>query len=445
MRTWFAVTIGSGTSSTTMCLSPLRSSCFIDNVEEAICQLRESLCLSLEHTRRSPFDGVDVGSQIFAVASRATAAAVGPDVIILDLVIPNALKVNCADILKGDIALGPAFAAHDGVIGELIAREATVKHTRWTLALRLIGAIRSAASRCYLVCPRAHEVVGENKIGDLRARRRGANIEQHIGSERGVVVDGHVVQRRYLNDYCGEGAEALIGRWIDIFKNVVMDAVAAAIRGSAAAVRADIGNHKPARHVHDAVIANGHVRDAAQRTDVWALILWRQQDGESILTEASPGVFHHIAFQQNSLSIFQFKVILHDERVTIASSYEIGLFRLPVHRPEHVIAPQLDIGGDQRRWSTAKDNVFRRCLEKIIDDLVGPHRIIPVAAADGLRIGAGAGLRDAVEVGEERIYNRNVGTASQLDTPGSFLLSESMDPHAIKDQMVSRRLGRQRN
>src|SRR5207249_6547626 len=31
----------------------------------------------------------------------------------------------------------------------------------------------------------------------------------------------------------------------------------------------------------------------------WALILWRQQDGESILTEASPGVFHHIAFHQN--------------------------------------------------------------------------------------------------------------------------------------------------
>src|SRR5438132_14313720 len=100
MRTWFAVTIGSGTSSTTMCLSPLRSRCFIDNVEEAICQLRESLCLSLEHTRRSPVDGVDVGSHISAVPSRATPAAAAADVILLGLAIPNALNLNAADIIK---------------------------------------------------------------------------------------------------------------------------------------------------------------------------------------------------------------------------------------------------------------------------------------------------------------------------------------------------------
>src|SRR5438132_11434792 len=111
MRTWFAVTIGSGTSSTTMCLSPLRSSCFIDNVEEAICQLRESLCLSLEHTRRSPFDGVEVGSQIFAVASRATAAAVGPEMVIHDLVPANGAKADARYVIHSDVSLGKSSSA----------------------------------------------------------------------------------------------------------------------------------------------------------------------------------------------------------------------------------------------------------------------------------------------------------------------------------------------
>src|SRR5439155_26338308 len=116
MRTWFAVTIGSGTSSTTMCLSPLRRSCFIDNVEEAICQLRESLCLSLEHTRRSPFDGVDVRSQIFAVASCTTAAAVGPEMVINDLVPANGGKADARYVFQSNVALGKSASVHNRIM-----------------------------------------------------------------------------------------------------------------------------------------------------------------------------------------------------------------------------------------------------------------------------------------------------------------------------------------
>ena len=69
-----------------------------------------------------------------------------------------------------------------------------------------------------------------------------------------------------------------------------MDAVTAAISGSAASVRADIGNHKPARHVRHPVVADGHVGDTAKRADIWALVFRGQHHGEAVLGKASPAV-----------------------------------------------------------------------------------------------------------------------------------------------------------
>src|SRR5689334_5208359 len=59
-------------------------------------------------------------------------------------------------------------------------------------------------------------------------------------------------------------------------------------------------------------VAQSHVLHDAQGTLV-VLILRGNEDLKTSLREASPRVFEHIAFYQNSGSILKFEVVLNDE------------------------------------------------------------------------------------------------------------------------------------
>src|SRR5579864_4182953 len=92
------------------------------------------------------------------------------------------------------------------------------------------------------------------------------------------------------------------------------------------------------------VIADGHIRDLANRADTGATrILWRQQDSETYLRETTPTVLHNVAIDQNALRVFQFEEIFYNERIPVCSPHESALPFHPGERLEHVILSNLNI------------------------------------------------------------------------------------------------------
>src|SRR6202521_2411085 len=152
--------------------------------------------------------------------------------------------------------------------------------------------------------------------------------------------------------------------------------------------------------MRDAYIADGDVGYLTKRTNVSAaqgvLILGGEQNGIAGLAEASPGVLHEIRLNQHANRIFEFQVILDDERIAIRSADEVRTALHPLPRLPEVIVQDFNVGGGQGSLSTAEHDGLTRGLQEIVLDLEGARRVVAVAAGDGMRVGARAGHRDAM-------------------------------------------------
>ena len=142
------------------------------------------------------------------------------------------------------------------------------------------------------------------------------------------------------------------------------------------------------------------------------------------------------SFEKKPLSVFKFEKIFDDERLARASSDKAGLAEFPDQRLEKVIVPNFDVGRGDGRGSAAKKDVFARGFEKIVGDLVRAPGEVSAAAADRLRVGAGARDRNAVKIGEERVDDRDAGGACQEQAACSFVLRSAVHPDAVENDVV---------
>src|ERR1700675_1857095 len=122
--------------------------------------------------------------------------------------------------------------------------------------------------------------------------------------------------------------------------------------------------------MRDAYIADGDVGDLTQRTNVGAtvsvLIFGGEQNAIAGLAEASPGVLHEIRLDQHANRIFDFQVILDDERIAIRSADEVRTALHPLPRLPEVIVQDFNVGGGQGRPSTAEHDGLPRGLPEIV-------------------------------------------------------------------------------
>src|SRR5438093_6930670 len=126
----------------------------------------------------------------------------------------------------------------------------------------------------------------------------------------------------------------------------------------------------------DLVVADYHIRHSAIRAPV-RLILGGQKNGKTGLAEAAPTVLQHIAFEKNTLCILQFKVIFYYERPAGNTGYKARLSLLPDQWLEEMIATDLNICRRSRSRTSAKQDVFARSFQKIVQDLIRATGILP--------------------------------------------------------------------
>src|SRR5207244_9315146 len=180
--------------------------------------------------------------------------------------------------------------------------------------------------------------------------------------------------------------------------------------------------------------AERHVGDPAGVACRGPWIIRGEQDGESLLAESSPAVLHHIAFQQHTFGVFQCGIILNDEGVPVAATNELAMPWHPVHWPEQMVVPDFDICCGQSCGTAAEDDIFSRRLQKIVDDLVRTHRLVPISSGNRLRVSAGSAHGNAVKISKERIHYRNVGSFPKVNAASYYLLHKHMDPHTAEGQ-----------
>src|SRR5215469_250521 len=437
-RTWWGVTTGSGTSSTTICFRPLRRSCFM-NPKTADRLSQDSRALL--HSRSVGLDGINVGTRVSAATGRTLEPARRKQAVVPASAV---IEVDEADILRTShrvIALGPPAPANDDVVFEGVGGKAVVHDAFWSFSVVSERAILRTAARTYdLDSPGRGDAVGEGKIEHFVFRERPTHDEEYLWRKGGDVIHFHVVQRGFCHGDLGKGAEPFDRLANDVVNHDIVNAVTFPGFRSPPRARQTISDLQAAAHMADAAIADGNVGDDADRAYVGNLILGREKESEAALGESSPGIFEDVAFEQHTLGILQFKQVLDDERMPVRGTHKIGAAGHPFEGLEHVVVENLNVGGSLGGGVAAKKNALSGRLKEVIDDLVRSHGESAYATRNGLGVGAGATHGGAVKVGEKRIHYRHEATASQHDPAGGFVLGHSVDPHAVKDQVISRPL-----
>src|SRR5260370_33757002 len=118
------------------------------------------------------------------------------------------------------------------------------------------------------------------------------------------------------------------------------------------------------------------------------LVLGREQDREASLRETAPNVFQQVLFEQNTLSILKFKVVLHDERMAGHATNEPRFASLPDHGLEEMIPANFDVARSARGAASTKQNILARGFQEVVLDFVWPSRVVSAGTAKCLRIGA---------------------------------------------------------
>src|SRR5208282_44506 len=103
-----------------------------------------------------------------------------------------------------------------------------------------------------------------------------------------------------------------------------------------------------------------------------------------------------------------------------------------------MVAADFKIGGIDLGLGAPKQNVFSRGFEEIVVDLQRANGVVPVTAAHGRGVGAGARLRDTMKAAEIRIDDGNkVGTVDHSDALVHFPVVRRMKPVAVENDVVS--------
>src|SRR5580698_4851468 len=161
------------------------------------------------------------------------------------------------------------------------------------------------------------------------------------------------------------------------------------------------------------------------------LVLRREQNAIAALTEAAPNVFHEIGIDQDAHRVLQFQMILNNEGMAVRSADKWSVPGLP-----EMIAQNFDIGRGRGGAASAEHDALAGGFQKVVLNQEGTVLSIAYAPADGLRIGASAGNRYAVEIAEIRIDDSRVGHAIQAHPVVSFILEPAMQPGAIDHDVI---------
>jgi len=297
-----------------------------------------------------------------------------------------------------------------------------------------VGAVAGPASgRPDWIRSSTDDAVREAEVWHLRTERA-SRIEHHGIRKSGDMIDRDILQQR--NKACVElsfnlSEDAMTGVFVstNVIDNHIMNAVALALLGVEASSRNNVRQLEAAAHVTDGVIAECDVGYRANCAVT--IVLGGRDDGETGLRKSSSSIFHDVAFDQNTLHILKFQMIL-DHKL---DSDETGLAGQPDHGLEEMVASNLDVGWSLRGSTAAEDDAFSGRFQKVVYDLVGSIGNRAISSCHRLRIRAlPHGV--AVEVGEIGIDDRDRRTAVQQDSTRRFIVRESVKPYPVEDDVV---------
>ena len=111
------------------------------------------------------------------------------------------------------------------------------------------------------------------------------------------MVDRHIVQHWGSFTRCNQCEDiwTVEFRSIDVIKDYVVNAVTPAIQRNLTSIGTAVADLHSRCHVADVVVTYRDIGHLAYRA--CAIGLRRQQNRESHLREATPGIFHDVAFQ----------------------------------------------------------------------------------------------------------------------------------------------------
>ena len=84
----------------------------------------------------------------------------------------------------------------------------------------------------------------------------------------------------------------------------------------------------------------------------------------------------------------------------------------------------------------AEEDVLPGSFQKIVDNLVWTTWVASATPTDGLRIRTGTSDSDAMEIGKERINYSEIRGAIEVNAARGLVLSGSVEPHAVEDDVV---------
>src|SRR5690349_11165898 len=118
-------------------------------------------------------------------------------------------------------------------------------------------------------------------------------------------------------------------------------------------------------------------------------------------------------------------MILDDERMARHATNKTRLIRMPDKGLKQIVTSNFDIRWRDGCGAASEENIFPRCFQKVVFNLVRSVCNIASGAAEGLRIGARPGHRNAVEVGKKRVDHGDITHVVEGQAARGFVLRGS--------------------
>src|SRR5215469_3175308 len=258
----------------------------------------------------------------------------------------------------------------------------------------------------------------------------------------GNVVDSNAVQHILGPFVCHKKQSPFppVGSATDVIDGYVMQAVAAS-KKRLGTIAEGSSQFKPGSDVAYGVVPNcdicnltvGTTIDPSIRQHIWS---GRQQNRKPILRETTPIVLKNICFEQHPLGILKFKVVLHNKRLTGEAANKPACTPHPLNRLKEVVPSNFDVRRSGRRGAAPEEDGFARCLQKVVDNLVGAHWGVPRSTGDCLCVRTSARNRSTVKVIHVRIDYGSIRDTTEINAAGGVIFCAAVSPNAIKDNMV---------
>ena len=129
-------------------------------------------------------------------------------------------------------------------------------------------------------------------------------------------------------------------------------------------------------------------------------------------------------------------MILDDECMTAGAPDKVLAPRHPLPGFEEVVMHDLDVGRSDIGRSSTEHDGFTGGFQEVVRDFVWAILVSPLAAPDGMRVGASPSALRAMKVAEIGIDHSDIVGPIQRDAVLGIVMSSSVQPGTVDDDVI---------